>query len=110
MIRSLSLSANCRSIDTVYANYYLFFSKKRPSENGNAEKGEVVNGGGTSTPSVNGKDSMSNGLPEETASDVRFIGEGVLVGKSALKSGEGKKFKISFDDNATFYEYPSEQV
>ena len=70
----------------------------------------MVNGGGASTSSVNGNASMSNGLPQETASNIRFIGEGVLVGKSALKSGEGKEFKISFDDNATFYEYPSEQV
>ena len=69
-----------------------------------------MNGETTSNGNVAGDHPTERQVPEDAGSDVRFIGEGVLVGKSALKSGNGKKLKISFDDNAICYEYPSEQV
>ena len=86
-------------------------SKKRPNQNEDSKLNGV--NGNSATTVVNGesKDVESDLSTEDSVKcDVKFIGEGVLVGKSALKSTSGKKLKISFDDNATFYEYPSEQV
>ena len=86
-------------------------SKRRPSETENSNTNGV--NGNPEPHSINGEDktSDSNQSAEDSQKcDVRFIGEGVLIGKGALKSTTGKKLKISFDDNATFYEYPSEQV
>ena len=106
-----------------HSNNHLLFlflsclSKKRPSDNGNAtEKVNGVSGSDSHAidsskgPSASSSGNRTPDDEDQSATDFRFIGEGILVGKSALKSGAGKKLRISFDDNAICYEYPSEQV
>lgn len=80
-----------------------------PHSNGSGSGYYIVGDGGTTDDYSDEEDGIDSSMDMVSGPGVTFVGDNIIVGRSALMKTRNKKLKIAFDDQAlSTYEYPSE--